>query len=301
MKTRIISVLEASKLKDEGAALVYILPKEYFDAGHIEGSINISVYDDDFASKIKEAFKNKADHIVLYGKNKNYTASDLAYEKMYDLGYENVYNFREGFEAWKEQVGEFIEASRPPEETVPMGNYDIDLEKSFIEWVGGNFLIEHFGNIDIDAGAVTVGFGDVVAGCHFVINMQSIRINDLSGFNSLIDTFLVWYIKSKYFLDVSKLQTAEMRFIKIDRSANANMPQTYVHAELTLKDITNLVEFPAHIVTIESGAVVIQAEFDIDIDLWKIRYGSDMFFSLLGQLLVYNVFTINIKIVTKKP
>ena len=74
MKTRIISVLEASKLKDEGAALVYVLPKEYFDAGHIEGSTNISVYDDDFASKIKEAFENKADHIVLYGKNKNYIA-----------------------------------------------------------------------------------------------------------------------------------------------------------------------------------------------------------------------------------
>ena len=301
MKTRIISVLEASKLKDEGAALVYVLPKEYFDAGHIEGSTNISVYDDDFASKIKEAFENKADHIVLYGKNKNYIASDLAYQKMYDLGYENIYSFKEGLEVWKEQMGEFVETLKSPEETVPMGNYAIDLEKSFIEWAGGNFLIEYFGNVDIDAGAVTVGFGDVVAGCHFVINMQSIRFNDLLGVNSLIDTFLTWYIKSKYFLDVSKLQTAEMRFIKIDRSANANMPQAYVQAELTLRDITNLIEFPAHIITIESGSVVIQAKFDIDIDLWKIIYGSDTFFSLLAQLLIYNVVTINLKIVTEKP
>ncbi|MEI6480274.1 MAG: rhodanese-like domain-containing protein [bacterium] len=301
MKNRIISVLEASKLKDEGAALVFVLPKEYFDAGHIEGSKNISVYDGDFISKFKEIFKDKSDLIVLYSKNKNYIASELAYEKIYDLGYKNIYNFREGFEAWKEKIGEFIEASSPPEETVPIGNYVIDIENSHIKWVGGNFLIEHFGNVDIDAGSITIGFGDVVAGCHFVINMQSIRINDLSGVNSLIDTFLIWYIKSEYFFDVSKFQTAEIRFIKIDRSANANMPQAYVYAELTLKDITNLIEFPAHIVTIEGGAVVIQAEFDIDIDLWKIRYGSDIFFSLLGQLLVYNVSTINIKIVTEKP
>lgn len=78
--------------KDPSAILIDVRSKQEYEEGHLEGSINIPVYDIENSAKIK--LKDKTKTIILYCASGHRSKS--AKEILEKLGYENVYHLKNG-------------------------------------------------------------------------------------------------------------------------------------------------------------------------------------------------------------
>lgn len=76
--------------------LINVLPTDYYDDCHIEGSINIPL--EDLAQRIKQY--DKDDYIVLYCARYSCSASRNAWHKVHDMGYTNVWAYEGGIAEW---------------------------------------------------------------------------------------------------------------------------------------------------------------------------------------------------------
>lgn len=79
--------------------LVDALPRESYDQGHIPGAVNLS--SDAITQKANDIL-DKNETIVTYCANYVCEASTVAARKLMDLGYERVFDFKAGKQAWKE-------------------------------------------------------------------------------------------------------------------------------------------------------------------------------------------------------
>ncbi len=67
-----------------------------------------------------------------------------------------------------------------PTPDVLNGGYDIDLEASYVEWVGRNLLNKHWGTIAISAGNLEFNQGSLSGG-KFTIDLNRIECTDFVG------------------------------------------------------------------------------------------------------------------------
>ena len=72
-----------------------------------------------------------------------------------------------------------------------------------------------------------------------------------------------------------------------------------VTGDLTIKGITHPLSFPAQVDVTAKGATVTAKEIKVDRTLYDIRYGSGKFVQELGDKLIYDDFSLNLKIVAK--
>ena len=102
-------------MEEDQALVIFPLSSIEFNDLHIKGSINIPL--NQFDSKLPQ---DKARKLVFYCLGLECLASVRAAEKAVELGYQNVYAFREGLPGW-------IEAGYPTEtsEKIPMVNVDM--------------------------------------------------------------------------------------------------------------------------------------------------------------------------------
>ena len=83
---------------DEFHLVETLMPKEY-EKWHLPGAINIHF--NKIGKEAKERFETD-DEIVVYCHDEACRASPLAAEKLEKMGYENVYDFTAGKQAWRE-------------------------------------------------------------------------------------------------------------------------------------------------------------------------------------------------------
>lgn len=74
-------------------------PKEY-EAGHIEGAVNINYFDDNFLQQVEGRFEKKQP-VLLYCRSGNRSAK--ATEKMKAAGFEEIYDLEGGFKKWPKE------------------------------------------------------------------------------------------------------------------------------------------------------------------------------------------------------
>ena len=77
--------------------IVDIRTPEEFAEGHIEGAVNINLFDNHFLDQISQFDKSKP--IFLYCRSGNRTSS--ASKKIADLGFEQVYDLQGGILNWQ--------------------------------------------------------------------------------------------------------------------------------------------------------------------------------------------------------
>lgn len=100
--TQTISRDELKRDIDRGdVTVVEVLDPEEFRKFHLPGAINVPLKDQ-FEKKIVQTIPDKRERIVVYCANEECPASTNAAEKMQKLGYENVLDYVEGKEGWKE-------------------------------------------------------------------------------------------------------------------------------------------------------------------------------------------------------
>lgn len=83
--------------KDNGAKIVDVRSPQEYEEGHIDGAINIPLYE--INNKFDEIINDKNQEIVLYCLSGQ--RSKNAYKKLVKLGYSNVFNLYGGLENWK--------------------------------------------------------------------------------------------------------------------------------------------------------------------------------------------------------
>jgi polyisoprenoid-binding protein YceI len=163
-----------------------------------------------------------------------------------------------------------------------------DVSKSEIKWTGKKVSGEHWGYIDLKSGSFVLEDGKIVSG-KFTIDMTSIVNEDLES--PEWNQKLVGHLKSDDFFSVDKFETATL---KIKESSEFKNGVAEIKGDLTIKGITNPVSFKAKK---ESGNYL--ATITVDRTKYDVKYGSGKFFDNLGDNMIYDDFTLDIKLVTQ--
>jgi len=163
----------------------------------------------------------------------------------------------------------------------------VDTEKSSLKWHGEKVTGEHYGNIELKEGWLSWD-NDKLTDGEFVIDMSTITNNDLE--DAEYNAKLVGHLKSDDFFGVEKFPTAKLEIKSSDKFKNN---KATVKAHLTIKDITHPIEFEA-----QKDGNWFMAEIVIDRSKYDVRYGSGSFFDNLGDKMIYDDFTMTVKIAT---
>lgn len=173
------------------------------------------------------------------------------------------------------------------------GSYTFDPDKSKIEWVGKKLTGEHVGTINLKGGNLVMSSHSIASG-KFEMDMTSITNTDLSG-ESKED--LEGHLRSDDFFSSEKFPIASfeiMSTVPLEGDANGN--NLSIKGNLTIKGITNEIQFPAQ-VTIADQNITVKATITFDRTKWNIKYKSKTIFSDLGDKFIYDDIELKISLV----
>jgi polyisoprenoid-binding protein YceI len=163
--------------------------------------------------------------------------------------------------------------------------YKIDNDKSRITWIGKKVTGQHIGTINLLEGKLTSN-GNKITGGVFSVDMASLKDED--G-NQRLET----HLKSDDFFSTANFPTATFVTTKVE-SKGGN--QYVVKGKLTIKGITNEIEFPA-MIQIEHGQVNAKAKILVDRTKFDIKFRSGNFFENLGDKMIDDIFELNVELV----
>ncbi len=156
-------------------------------------------------------------------------------------------------------------------------DYTIDVACSTVGWVGTKVGGKHNGTLKLKQGSLAVK-DNAVTGGSFVIDMASLQNSDLPAKEK---AKLEGHLKGQDFFDVARYPTAKFEITNISVADAAAQKDAVlkdathiIQGNLTLKDSTKNVSFPAKVLVTEAG-VTAAANFNIDRAAWGIVYDSD--------------------------
>lgn len=171
--------------------------------------------------------------------------------------------------------------------------YNVDVQQSEITWKGEKIAGAHEGTIQLRDGSLLLEEGKLVGG-NFTIDMNTISNSDLEG---EYKGKLEGHLKSDDFFGVEKYPTATLNISNVELKAG----NTYqITGDLTIKDKTNQIQFPATVTT-QGNRVTAEASITIDRSEYDVRYGSDSFFDNLGDKVIYDDFDLKVSLVAENP
>ncbi len=160
-------------------------------------------------------------------------------------------------------------------------SYTVDIEKSVIKWRGDKPTGFHVGNIKIASGSVSVNGANLETG-KFSIDMNSITNTDLDGgMKDNLEAHLKGTVEGKEgdFFNVNEYPLASF----VLTSVSGTEGETIVSGNLTIKEKTHNIEFPATIQYTDGGMSLVSKPFNIDRTKWDVNYGSKSIFDNLGD------------------
>ena len=167
----------------------------------------------------------------------------------------------------------------------------VDLSKSTIDWLGKKVTGQHNGTINLKSGELTMD-GSELTGGSFEIDMGSIVVEDIK--DETYNAKLVGHLKSDDFFSAAKFPAAGF-IITEAKAVNKDGNNYHIKGDLTIKGITNKIEFPAKVENSEAGLTA-SAQIVVDRSKFDVRYGSGSFFENLGDKMIYDDFTLDVKL-----
>jgi len=191
-----------------------------------------------------------------------------------------------------------MEAEEAAVATEMASDYNVDTSESQITWKGAKPLGEHTGTILLASGTISLG-NDMIEAGDFVLDMTSIGSTDLEGEQKAnLDAHLKGTVEGKEgdFFNVNKYPTAKFELTDITEKGGKQM----VNGNLTIKDKTKNVQFPATI-SMDGDKLMINSEpFNLDRTQWDVNYGSKSVFDNLGDKFISDDMEITVSIVANK-
>jgi polyisoprenoid-binding protein YceI len=154
-------------------------------------------------------------------------------------------------------------------------------------WLGEKVTGQHTGTIKLQSGWLTWNDNKIVSG-EFNIDMTSLK-------DSENNKMLTGHLKSDAFFDVAKYPLAKLI---ITGSTPFDKGSGVVTGTLTIKDITNPIEFKATMQKKDEGTWFF-ANISVDRTKYNIRYGSGLFFDNLGDKTIYDEFKLKVNLLVK--
>ena len=172
---------------------------------------------------------------------------------------------------------------------------ELDPAASKITWNGKKVTGEHKGEIKLKDGSFVVKNKAVVSG-KAALEMASITDLDLKDAEN--NAKLLGHLKSEDFFDTAKYPLATFVLKSVVPKAGANGTTDEMTGDLTIKGETHPITFPAKIVE-AAGKYTADAHVVVDRTIWNIKYGSGKFFTGLGDKVIRDEFTLDLKLVSK--
>lgn len=177
----------------------------------------------------------------------------------------------------KEEKEEAVAVAEASAET-----YIVTTGKSTINWSGNKPTGTHTGTIALANGELSVENNTPTAG-NFTIDMRSIVVTDLEAGNGKenLENHLKGTVEGKEgdFFNVNKYPMATFEITRVEGDAS----NATVHGNLTIKEKTNAISFPATISQSGTTLSLQSEEFVIDRTKWDVNYGSKSIFDNLGD------------------
>jgi polyisoprenoid-binding protein YceI len=169
----------------------------------------------------------------------------------------------------------------------------VDASASTFNWLAKKLTGEHNGTVQIQSGTLVTDGGKLTGG-DFTIDLSTIKDLDIQGdFAGRLET----HLKSADFFDVAKFPTSTLKITKAVAKGGENYDLT---GNLTIRGTTQPITFPA-IVKITGKTASASAKFDIDRTKFGLTYRSKAFFENIGDKMIYDNFTVEVKIVASAP
>lgn len=179
------------------------------------------------------------------------------------------------------------------------GTYTLDSASSSVAWVGSKPAGKHTGTITVKDGSFDITDSNITGGT-FTLDMNSINVTDIEGEDK---EHLEIHLKGTgdkkeedHFFNTTKFPTGTF---KIKTVTEVEGVQT-VTGDLTLKDITKEVSFPAEVTVSETEVSLVSSAFKIDRTLWGVNYASKSIFDNLKDKFVDDEIELTVNVKAKK-
>ena len=193
---------------------------------------------------------------------------------------------------------ETTEAQEVKEAAPVATEYVVDTAQSQITWKGAKPLGSHNGTIAIAKGVVFT-LGDAIQAGEFVIDMNTITDLDLEGdMKTSLENHLKGTVEGKEgdFFNVTQYPTSKFELTSVSNVDG----KTIVSGNLTIKDKTQNISFPA-IIGFEGNDLMLKSEvFTIDRTQWGVNFGSKTVFDNLGDKFINDEIELTVSLVATK-
>ena len=296
-----VDELDALLTKKPDTIVIDLLSPDHFAERHIPGARNICLFYASFLDTLTEEVADKNRPLLIYGSSVRTIDTAVALEKLDRAGYANVSYLEGGVEAWR-SAGNKLEGTATDQQgdlesmvKIADGQYDIDPQASEVEWAGRNLNSRHFGTVDIVRGTIDSQKRKFTGSLE--IDMTTIHNKNLQG--DALQPVLEKHLRSDDFF-FTKLFPEAVFTIK---NAECIEPgwltavNYHVNGELHLRGVAAELEFDATVTPVAETSLVLQAHFDIDRTRWHIVYGSTRFFEHLGMHKVFDLISLQLRLV----
>lgn len=281
--------------------LIDTLPSDHFVRVHLPDSKNACVFDVTFIDQVRTITADTHAQIVFYGSSAETLDAPTAAAKMTRAGYGKLFVLEGGLAAWRAAAlpleGEAAEESEDPGTRVVLqeGTYRVDPDRSTIEWIGRNPNSTHFGRVELLRGDLRVKGAGAAGG--FEIDMNSITNVNLEG--DALQPVLTDHLKSDDFFFSKLFPTARFAIDRAEPLDNSfpTSPNWSIDGTLEMRGVKARQHFLATLTSPSAGEFAAESHFDLDRTQWKITYGSTRFFEHLGMHLVFDLISVQLRIV----
>lgn len=154
-------------------------------------------------------------------------------------------------------------------------------------WLGEKVTGQHTGTIKLKSGWLTMQDNKIVSG-EFLIDMSTLKETENNA-------MLMGHLKSDDFFGVVKYPVSRL---VLTGSTSFDKGTGVVSGSLTIKDITNPIEFKATMQKKDDWTWFF-ANITVDRTKYNIRYGSGSFFDNLGDKTIYDEFKLKVNLLVK--
>jgi polyisoprenoid-binding protein YceI len=167
--------------------------------------------------------------------------------------------------------------------------YVVDTQASTLSWHAKKVTGAHYGKVAIASGELWTEGKNITKGS-FVMDMTRITVEDITNKDSNLK--LVNHLKSDDFFSAEKFPQSLFEITSVKPAAKGHT----VKGKLTIKGITQVIEFPA-ILSVDGKKLTSNAKIVVDRTQFDIRYRSGSFFDSLGDKMIYDEFELTLELV----
>lgn len=174
--------------------------------------------------------------------------------------------------------------------------YSVNTKESLVHWTGSKPAGKHSGTINLQDGEITVKDNKIVSG-KFTINMNTITVTDLKADEGKED--LEAHLKGTgdkagqdHFFNVQKYPTGIFILSKVEEENG----KTIVYGNLSLKNVTKAVNFPAAVTVTDSMVTIDSETLVLNRTYWNINYASKSVFDDLKDKFINDEIEIKVNV-----